>query len=117
MGTWPVVVSAPPSRSLDVLELAPLLAVNLARHVSKQTLQDVGPLKVVEQPRILSLAFLQQLVLVEYGFQRDVILVQQRVYARCCVESKSAARRLAGRWATTAGAPPEHARRRRRVSP
>jgi len=41
--------------------------------------KDIHALEVVDEPRVLGLALLQQVVFVEYGFEGYVILVQQTV--------------------------------------
>ena len=50
------------------LETAVFLSVYLASHVTHQPVKDIYALEVVDEPRVLSLALLQQVVLVEYGF-------------------------------------------------
>ena len=42
-------------------------------------MKDIYALEVVDEPSVLGLALLQQVVLVEYGFEGYVILVQQTV--------------------------------------
>jgi len=48
----------------DSLEPPLVLALNLTRHVSQQSLQHAGPLEVVYKSRILRFALLQQIVFV-----------------------------------------------------
>lgn len=61
------------------LETAVLLSAYLARHITHQAVEDIYALEVVDEPRVLGLAFLQEVVFVEYGFEGYVILVQQAV--------------------------------------
>ena len=61
------------------LETAVLLSVYLASHVTHQAVKDIYALEVVDEPSVLGLALLQQVVLVEYGLEGYVILVQQTV--------------------------------------
>lgn len=42
-------------------------------------MEDIYALEVVDEPRVLGFALLQQIVFVEYGFEGYVILVQQAV--------------------------------------
>jgi hypothetical protein len=51
----------------------------LARHVTHQAVEDIHALEVVNEPCVLGLALLQQVIFVEYGFEGYVILVQQAV--------------------------------------
>lgn len=56
-----------------------LPSVYLAGHVTHQAVKHIYALEVVDEPSVLGLAFLQQVLLVEYGFEGYVILVQQTV--------------------------------------
>lgn len=56
------------------LEAPLLLAVNLASDITQQLLQHVDPLKVVRQPRVLGLALLQEVVLVQDGLERGFFI-------------------------------------------
>jgi hypothetical protein len=61
------------------LETAVFLSAYLASHVTHQAVKDIYALEVVDEPRVLGLALLQQVIFVEYGFEGYVILVQQAV--------------------------------------
>ena len=61
------------------LETPVFLSTYLASHVTHQTVKDIYALEVVDEPRVLGLALLQEVVFVEYGFEGYVILVQQAV--------------------------------------
>ena len=61
------------------LETAVFLSIYLASHVTHQAMKDIYALEVVDESSVLGLALLQQVVLVEYGFEGYVILVQQAV--------------------------------------
>ena len=61
------------------LETTVFLSAYLASHVTHQAVKDIYALEVIDEPRVLSFAFLQKVILVEYGFEGYVILVQQAV--------------------------------------
>ena len=61
------------------LEAPVLLLAYLASHVTHQAVKDIYALEVVDEPGVLGLALLQQVIFVEYGFEGYVILVQQAV--------------------------------------
>ena len=61
------------------LETGVVLSAYLARHVTHQAVEDVHALEVVDEPCVLGLALLQQVIFVEDGFEGYVILVQQAV--------------------------------------
>lgn len=61
------------------LEATAFLSAYLASNITHQAVEYIYALEVVDEPCILSLAFLQQVVFVEYGFEGYVILVQQAV--------------------------------------
>jgi hypothetical protein len=75
------------------LELAALLALNLAGNIHEQTLQHIDPLEIINQSCVLGLAFLQQVVLVQYGLHRDVLFVEQAVNGGRIMEPKSGSKR------------------------
>ena len=49
------------------LETAVFLTAYLASHVTHQTVENIYALEVVNEPSVLGLALLQQVVFVEYG--------------------------------------------------
>ena len=57
------------------LEAALVLALDLPRHVTQKTLQDIHAGEIVDKPRVLSFALLEEVVLVQDGFEGDVLLV------------------------------------------
>jgi len=61
------------------LETTVFLSAYLTSHVTHQAVKDVYALEVIDEPRVLGFAFLQKVILVEYGFEGYVILVQQAV--------------------------------------
>ena len=76
----------------NALEPTPLFTLNLPSHISKQSLQHVHPLEIVYQPRILSLALLQQVIFVQYCFERHVLLIEQAVDGGTVVKPESVAK-------------------------
>lgn len=74
----------------NALETALILALNLPGDVSQQSMEDIHPLKVIYQPRILSLALLEEVIFVQDSFKRDVLLVEQTVDGRSIMEPESA---------------------------
>ena len=61
------------------LETALVVALDLPRHVSQQTLEHINTGEVVDKAGVLRFALLKEVILVENGFQRDILFVQERV--------------------------------------
>lgn len=61
------------------LEAARAVGLDAPGGVAEQVREHVGALEVVDEARVLRLALLQQLVLVENRLGRNVVPVEQRV--------------------------------------
>ncbi len=59
----------------DSLEAALVLALNLPCHVAQEALQHIDAREVVDKSCVLRFALLKEVILVEYRFQGDVLLV------------------------------------------
>jgi hypothetical protein len=77
------------SKARAILEFGFVIDLVVCYNVIQQLWKDVGVAKVFDQLGVVSLAFLQEVVLAQDLLERDVRLVEKCVDGRACMEPES----------------------------